>query len=233
MTIRNALHRVNRGIVLAVVLLLGLTGYLIYDNVRFASEKVAIGDMVTEFAKAAGDLNILPAGERIPGEQPSEAAVKKKLQESEVVLNKYLSDWIDYGSAREIATRSIKEIFLTNADRRAYVTDCVYNIKSVKKIKKNGPSHAIADINVNVELKTIGKPMYFSLGGSQDTMNDGYYGGKPMQNEEDKDKIDTKTYTYTWGFTLYDAQLVKVGGQWRIARLSGWGYSNSGKLVED
>lgn len=42
LTIRNAIHRVNRGIILAVILVVGLTGCLIYDNNRFDTEKTAI-----------------------------------------------------------------------------------------------------------------------------------------------------------------------------------------------
>ena len=232
MTIRNAMRRMNRGIVLAAVLLAGLTGYLIYDNARFDSEKTAIKTMVTEYAGAAGDLNILPAGERVPGSRPSEAAVRKKLEENKAVLNRYLTNWIDYSSALDSAARSLEEMFKQNAEGCAYVTDCVYTVKPVKKIKKNGPRHALAEITVQVEAKTIGKPMLFTLSGSQSTGGWDYY-GKPPKEETAGQEIDTKTYSYTWEFTMYDVQLEKMNGRWKIAATNGRGYMTEGKLVED
>ena len=65
MTIRNVIRRVNRGIVLAVLLVLGLIGYLVYDNARFNNtEKDAIKNMLEEYASVAGD-GILPDQERV------------------------------------------------------------------------------------------------------------------------------------------------------------------------
>lgn len=235
MTIRNAIRRVNRGIVLAAVLVVGLTGYLVYDNARFESEKTAIKKMADEYAAAAGDLNILPAVERVPGVKPSDAAVNKKLQENQAVLGKYLTNWAEYNSAYIDATRNLEMVFTNNAERRAYVTDCVYSVTSIKNLKKNGPRHARAEINIKVEMKTIGKPMFFALIGAQNT-DQGYYYGDPVKGNDNGSEtgieIDTKTYTYTWEFSLYNAQLEKTGGRWKIASTNGWSHYTEGKLVE-
>jgi hypothetical protein len=233
LTIRYAMRRINRGIVLAIVLLVGLIGYLIVDNSRFNIEKTAIQEMVTAYAGAAGDLNILPANERIAGAKPSQTAVKKKLEENKAVLNRYLTDWIQYESALNSATQGLENVFSQNSERCAYVTDCAYTVKSIKKIKRNGPHHALAEIALHLEMKTIGKPVFFAMSrGSADTVNNNHYGGYSSQNDKTASEIDTKTYTYSWDITMYDVQLEKTDGQWKIACTDGYGYSGEGKLVE-
>ena len=137
LTIRNVIRRVNRGIVLAVLLVLGLIGYLVYDNARFNNtEKDAIKNMLEEYASVAGDLNILPDQERVPGKKPSEEAIKKKLEENRAVLEKYLTTLKEYESQYNDAVRSLETIFKENAESCAYVTDCEFTVTSVKNLKK-------------------------------------------------------------------------------------------------
>ncbi|MPN41950.1 hypothetical protein SDC9_189505 [bioreactor metagenome] len=102
----------------------------------------------------------------------------------------------------------------------------------MKKIKKNGPGYAQADIEIHVEIKSIGKPKFFALSGPQDMENRYRYGDQPPKSEEAQPEIDTKTYSYTWDFTMTQIQLVKMGGQWKIARTNGLMFMSDGKLVE-
>ncbi|HBT64550.1 MAG TPA: hypothetical protein DEB10_07825 [Ruminococcaceae bacterium] len=233
MIARNVMRRVNRGIVLAVILVVGLISYLIYDNARFGTEKIAIQNMITEYAKAAGDLNILPAQEQKAGESPSNDAIRKKLQENRAVISKYLTEQNSYNSALDHATRSLDNVFSDNTAKNAYVTECEYTITSVKNIKKTGPKHATAEITVQVQLKTIGKPSFFTLI-SNHYIDEQYYGyGDPHKPEGSVEIVDTKRYTYTWEFTMYNATLVKQAGKWKFAGTGGLGYNTNGKLVEE
>jgi|LSQX01.2.fsa_nt_gb hypothetical protein len=237
LTIRNVIRRVNRGIVLAVLLVLGLIGYLVYDNARFNNtEKDAIKNMLEEYASVAGDLNILPDQERVPGKKPSEEAVKKKLEENRAVLEKYLTTLKEYESQYNDAVRSLETIFKENAESCAYVTDCEFTVTSVKNLKKNGPRHALADIDIKVNMKTIGKPGFFTMTGEQSTSGDRFYvyheKGEFESEPETENEIDTKTYTYSWEYSLYRAQLEKTDGRWKIASAYSSSYS-MGKLVEE
>lgn len=233
MTLSNIMRKVNRGIVLAILLVIGLIIYLIYDNARFASEKIAIQNMLNDYAKAAAEINILPEEEQKPGERPSQSALQKKLDESKAIINKYLTDLHSY-PARESALRELDRIFAENAERRAYVTECTFTIGPIEKIKKNGPKHAIANIPINIELKTIGKPKFFNLTVSEDTAQQYADWGKPTSGEGPGQEIDTKKYTYTLSYVLYDAQLIKEKGGWKIGQIAGWYYGDTpGRLVED
>jgi len=87
----NLFRRINRGVLLAAVLLIGLILYLIIDNLSFAGEKDAIKDMLFDYAEAAETAMILPADVRKPGEKISEDIINKKINESKVALGKYLT----------------------------------------------------------------------------------------------------------------------------------------------
>lgn len=233
MTLPNITRKVNRGIILAILLVIGLIIYLIYDNAHFSSEKLAIQSMLNEYAKAASDINILPKEEQKPGERPSNAAIQKKLEENKVIVNQYLTDFYDFNSAREHALNDLNIVFKQNAERGAYVTECTYTIKPIKTIKRNGPNHAIAEIPIHVELKTIGTPLFFALWSYNDT-SDQHHRGDPVYDNSINSEINTKTYTYTMDFTFYHTQFIKENGKWKIAEIRGW-YTgiDTGKLVEN
>ena len=48
MKLNKRLRRINRGIALAVALLLALTGYIIYDTVNFGPQKQEIQTLLTD-----------------------------------------------------------------------------------------------------------------------------------------------------------------------------------------
>ncbi len=229
MTLRVVLRKINRGIILAVLLVIGLSIYLTIDNARFSSEKAAIQSFLEDYAKAAAQINVLPKEAQKPGQQPSEEAVQKHLDEGKKVLTRYLTSVSDYNSAWDNAIRDITSAAFQNAERCAYVTDCSIEIKTVKNITKNGPSHALADFAIHVKLKTIGSPIYFFMCSIDDLQ---------WQREGNPDidrgstEIDTSTYTYDFDFILSNIQLVKEKGQWKIAKFGGYSYEGDpGRMV--
>ncbi|MDR0286671.1 MAG: hypothetical protein LBI03_03035 [Clostridiales bacterium] len=204
-------HRVNRGIVLAVVLIFGLVIYLGVDAARFDTEKLAIKDMVTAYAKEAETLMILPEDVQIPGEGAPQEAVEQKINEDNEIFTKYLTRISVNRSVYLDAVMNIEGDFKYNDQMCAYVTECNYTVTDISKLRKCGPNLAIGDIILKTSLKTIGNPVYFKLLMSLDA--DAF-------NLPNRD-IDVVTHSYSDEITYMDVIFKKIGNQWKIAQISG------------
>ena len=54
----NFLRRVNRGVVLAIVLVVGLSAFFVVDNSRFKKEIPEIEELIEEYLQACAEISI-------------------------------------------------------------------------------------------------------------------------------------------------------------------------------
>ena len=247
MNARNFFRRVNRGLVLAGLLVVGLVIYLAAGAILFRAEIPAIEQMIHDYAAEAESLMILPQELQTPGKPAPEAAIEAKIKESEPILRKYLSDttvnrwsWPVYRNVSNAQKHSLE----SNQGDCSYVTGCSYLITGVKKVRKISTNLAIADIEVKATVDTIGSPSYIMLFEQEYGSGFNYaqvypdkfqqFPGHSYEYEDDEDededddddedareKFDTESHTQTRHVTFQEVYLKKTDGVWRICETSG------------
>ncbi|MDR1892541.1 MAG: hypothetical protein LBQ48_05995 [Oscillospiraceae bacterium] len=224
MTAKNLLRRVNRGILLAVALIIGLIVWLAVDNARFTKEKDDITAMLDQYAVESASLMILPESDQNPGETVSATAVEKQLKDAQPVFDRFLTGGGRYSSANERAPMEMRNALESNAVSRTYVTGCEFKITKVGKLRKVASGYAQADISVDASFKIIGKPIAMILHNTWYTDESGQWYGK---GEMPADMTyDTEIRTLSQSVTFMDVLLRKVNGEWKIAESNGMNWNS-------
>jgi hypothetical protein len=209
--IHSLFRHVNRGIALAIILAAGLVIYLGVDAARFDTEKLAIKDMVTAYAKESESVMILPESVQKHGENAPEEVIEQKIKEDNEIFTKYLTKLGMHRDLYQSAVETTEDYFKYNNDICAYVTECNFTITDISNIKKSGHNLATGDIIVKNTVTTIGRPQSFSLLTGASLVNEITY----QSNEE--------IHTYSQEITFTDVIFRKVNDQWKVAAISGVG----------
>ncbi|MCL1917901.1 MAG: hypothetical protein FWG14_06240 [Peptococcaceae bacterium] len=225
---RNPLRRINRGIVLAGLLLAGLVIYLYCDGQAFGTEETAIKDMLTAYAEEAETMMVLPGDVNKPGEKIPSDAIAQKLESNKPILEKYLTGSISGGSsAYSSAQFGLEDAFDNNKDLCAYVSECKFEI-DVTGLKKIGTNMAKGSITVRTHIKTLGKPLYLKLFRTahveEESANNNNIARNSLTDTSFRppadQEIDTETHSYTQETTLRNVYFKKVDGIWKVAEVN-------------
>ncbi len=145
---KNFMRKVNRGLVLGGVLIIGVTVYVVADYKRFDSEKPEVEELVREYVGAFAEFNITPEQYRETSIQYSKEDSINRIAEFNEFADKY---WIDTeNSELDIFSYFVnKDRFsaamqnLIDFEERGYITEFSIDITDMK-IKKDGPDAAVA-----------------------------------------------------------------------------------------
>lgn len=195
---KRFLRKMNRGLILAAVVLVGVVIFVTVDNARFKHSKPVIQKQVEEYLEEVKRVNLEPGEE--------------KVDQARKLLEQYWCDGsngmdINYSRmAKEEGLSYLKRVKEQGGDRKQ-VLDYTDMVRSVK-IVKNGPGCAKAmveyeaSIGFEKELGEDGYPIYGLQG-------DGYYFFGSVKKEEDGKRLNV---SYTLSFLLYEKD-----GQWKIS----------------
>lgn len=224
MKLKKLWKQANRGVILAIVLIIVMTCYVMIDKMIFNSEKQLIQETfeqyMDDYIKALPTDKDFVAG----GAVWTDAAQKKEIEKLQTVINTYWTS-TNYVTALQMYRMNSKSDILSNIqvaysnpkETVGYVKASEYNVKEIK-ISKNGPNGAILSCKLRVKIDTIGTSNYIDLEGDihQSTM---YY---PMSAEIKKP--DTLALTAETEYN-YNIELLRVNGEWKLAKVYSDGYS--------
>lgn len=193
---KRFLRKMNRGLILAALILVGVVIFVTVDNARFKRSKPAIQKQVEAYLEEVKRVNLEPAEE--------------KVDQAKELLEQYWCDGsngmnMSYSQmSKEDGIAYLKRVKEQGGDRNQ-VLDYIDMIRSVD-IVKNGPGCAKAvvfyeaSIGFEKEQGDGGYPIYGLQG-------DGYYSSE-AKKEDDK-HINV---SYSLSFLLYEKD-----GQWKIS----------------
>jgi len=230
----NIIKRWNRGVILAIIATMGLTGFIIYDEVSFQLGVSSMRTQINEHLEELAELSVLKS-EFIDKDN------KTLTQAGNEELKKRYRDFIDetmihvpdnaenpYGWSTKTKSEflNLANIF---DDNNGYVTN--YNTKATRvDIQKVGPGLANITINYELIIETKGGvtaallPTGARLLDYNDTINDDYYyyDNKPhIPGSLDKeDDYDLDLLFKIEGYM--DIKAKKVGGEWKFYESYGW-----------
>lgn len=230
MNARKFFKRINRGIVLGIIVILGFVIYVVADTSAFKKNKPNLEQAAENYFEAVSNVAVTPESDRDTKKNDMTEEGKKRLSEE---FDKMLDDyWTD--SSTDVVSQyyyidmdSMKSSidYLLNNDSEidkasGYVTDWVYKLSNIKVVKA-GPDVAVVSYDFDVTAKIVGhNPLVIcsseATGASQ--MSFTYDNtGKAVTEEYESDVNKLKSYNITGNESM---KLKKVDGEWKICGIS-------------
>lgn len=238
MTFKKFLRKINRGVVLFIVLLIGFIIFVTAQTIGFRREKTAIKELCNEYCKAVCEMSITPSDSYKQTETLSDsqnAAIANKIDD----FAKFwaVTDTIDnidyYTNVSEMKT-AVKSALEENYKANAFISDMICKIDDdsyyITRVADD-LAHVTFDCEytvnhangVEVPVSFDSLQTYYGFDQPEFVLNDhGDYvdvesGAVLTQAEYDKvlaelPEYKTKTYIYSYG----DLYLRKTADGWKI-----------------
>ena len=203
---KRFLRRMNRGIALAVVLVIGLVTFLVVDNIRFDKERDVIRTQITKLLEKGAGMNVFPAQYNEPGKEIPESAADEKVKQARAFLETYYTNTNDAQFFLDCIETSLRE----RDPGTGIVYSEEYKLERVKSIHPQGSGYASARVEFTYHAEYAGTLDLYTVLGNTNISYTGYYG------EEGPDDGDINRRMRLTVRCESPVELVKVDGQWKI-----------------
>lgn len=214
-------NKINRGLVLGAVLLLGLTCFIIIKEVSFKSEKPLIADTVQEYIEKLAALSVAEDG-AVPGHKLTEAQKKARLGLFDALTDEY---WLGNVSERDISGEPLEKT------RQDYIDCWLSGVIGVEytdidvpqseiEVTSDGPDRAKAELRISgivAEYNGIDNGNIYSP-----FLHSGTY----IYYELDEGEYFTEKYRAVYDGDI-EFELERSGGKWRIISVSSYIWTSS------
>ena len=208
--------KLNRGLLLGGVLLVGLAGFVVFDRVSFKSSKGDVEAAVKTY------LNDVAAASVSSSEQGKDAY--KKAIDDNWGYNKFFDDnfMMSYVTASDY--RSVLDGFTDEELNEGSITECTVDLKEIK-VSKAGPNLALADVKYVMSFKGKGNAQLLGIDRFYNSLFDSFTfeSSESFDYDKDRDKLKDLEYTGKMEFTDYcQFYLEHEGGKWKIVGAQGY-----------
>lgn len=218
--------RVNRGLVLGAVLLIGLAVFIWQDESSFQKLTPAIGNAVTSYMEAVGKLNTFDADFQKIGATMTKAQQTNKLQEITKTIDQY---WVEANTQNGILKSSLmeqmKNMVAENSKGKGYIQKFSVKLHGTPIIDKLGPGSASVAACYTAVLEYAGSPTVCFRQFAEPISH--FCGGGKEGSPNAAAAATRKRFTFD---IQTKAELEHTGGTWKIVSMSG-GYSNNSQPV--
>lgn len=206
------IRRINRGIALGCVLVVGTVSYIVYDHKQFSKGQDDIKNTIEQYLNDISNVQV------IKDQQKSLDAYKNIVDKYWISDNEWFNedDYVnEKGDLMDGWDTIIKEWKPTG-----HFEKCEIKVKDIS-LSKYGNNGAYAQVNYDVYSEFYGSPLDFS--GSYITTVNGAYdeNGEAIINDSTDKYKNIKNYLST------EFYLEKVDGSWRIVGSIGWAYTDN------
>lgn len=247
MNIKKFLKKLNRGLVLAGIVLVGFIIFIIVDKKNFNKDKVVIKDTLYEYLDSMTEVMVVKESDL-----DENNIIKKEIREdkekkiSNLIGDKwgeaiyftgnysYYNDWL---TSKSNVVKSIKETY-GKSENPCNVISYIYNIKEIK-ISKYGSNGAVAKINGQDKIEVKGaSEVIIPISGSvlniySSSLFDEYPKLRNLGKEELNKVLKNVTFDFNNQLFGHEIYLVKEDGKWKISRANDYYGGSSGYHVED
>lgn len=152
---KRRLKKINRGLVLAAVLIVGLIIYICIDNHNFKTEKPQIESNISGFVNGLAEFNVTPEKYRELGKTYSADDAEKLRKDFSGYVEEYWVSSDDFNDPYEFIVKKndMKALINQKLDSpMGYITEFEAQLRNCK-ISKDGPNAAIAECEIKVICK--------------------------------------------------------------------------------
>ncbi|MDD2361592.1 MAG: hypothetical protein PHH84_01340 [Oscillospiraceae bacterium] len=203
----NFLRRINRGIVLAIVLIIGLSCYLTVDGIAFKDEKEAIKQVLEDYAEDMESFLLLPEQYREIGTSVPDSVIENKIKENNNLISKYFINGNTGGwNMKESITQDLERKLKNNQETGNKVKSFDASLKRVKSITKHGASLVTVEAVMSLMSTATTEAELFHIfqGGGK------YYYENPDKSEDITFSTQSDEITFT-------CEMVKRNGAWMFS----------------
>jgi len=214
--------KMNRGVALAIILLVGLIIFFIIDNAVFAQEKPMLNEWLEEFLEETAKVNLLPEQYRVPGAEIPDDVIEAKTKEAKDFVDKYFTE---YKSQYVSNSRKQQIIWLTDVmheeNRRMgnVIEDISFSLVNISGIQKQATNAVRISFTVNMIISASPSIRFLNL--TQPVRGFSY-----THNSFTDEEIQNMSSEFSMNITLF-----KINGEWKIAESQQWGGFNSNHRV--
>lgn len=224
MKAKRILRGLNRGIALAVVIVIVLVTYLTVQAAQFQNEKDGIRKVFEDYGNELKNVIVLPEDLQNPGDKIPANVLDGLIENVQSKMKKFYSDnvYSSYSQAENSMTY-IDEMLTYNGENGVYVTEANFEVLNLSEVRQAGTGYAKANVLIKATVKTVGKAAYLNPFFSEYTNESYWEGGYESDEEKDLEK-----HTFITECQFIDVLLKKVGDEWKISEMNGYSSSNNG-----
>lgn len=224
MKFKKIWKQMNRGIVVAGILIIGITIYTVVDNAIFRKEAPSIEKEFRDYAKEFTEANMDSEAFIESGAHWDEKQLEEKEKSVSNLLDQYWTQkkyntGINGGGNTKDSL--LLEIISSQKDkfgRDSYIKQASTNISKVK-VKKNGPNGAMLTCDISALFTTYGGCALFLPNGDVEYVENDNYERENWDptTEKDTEKIESlqeKKWKVSGSYVFY---YLRVNGKWKIA----------------
>lgn len=242
---KNVYKRINCGLVLAGVLLVGFVIYVISDTLQFKKTKPLLKDMAVDYMQQLCELNVTPEKYRSLEKLAKQPDYVKSIQDD---LTKLLNEnWKDvesahsqsfyyYGMNRSEVEAGYNSYLKDSGDVYGYITKMTATVNNADcSVTKCGVNTAQVIMSFDCVVQYVGDPCWFSPA-YPNAMQDIAGGNMYMyqedvaipQGKEQKRSSDLMSTTVT---VSYEFTYQLADGDWKIIYLDSLGWENGSTVI--
>lgn len=219
--------RINRGIALGIVLLIGLSVFIWQDELSFQKETPGIEKNIAAYLEATAKANVFDPSLQKIGAVMTAKQQSDKLQEYNDILNQYWSEANSTHSMdKDTLAEQMKDLVSQNSEGSGYIQKCTVKLDDTPKVTKSGPGTATVEISYTLVLEYAGLPAYFSGDYPTSVSRTAGSGKRPGANET----VDPKRKRLT-AKSDFQLEMEKINSAWKIISLGS--ASGSGAQITD
>ena len=218
------LRRINRGVALGILLVIGLAVYLTADDMAFAKERDAIKQVLEEYTKDMSAAHLLPEEYLEIGAVVPETVVENKIEENRELLGKY----IPARTSGENYTQSpmldqFEQMLRLNRESGSKVKSYEASLTRIRNISKYGSNMVTVEADISISVSyTQGAFMVNFLRMSNYSFNDygygtamPYFGGsETIAIGDSVEKAEELSYMSQQIDTTFTFDMIKRNGVW-------------------
>ena len=215
---KSFLKKMNRGVALAIVLVIGLGGFLIVDAVTFSKEEPILKEFLEEYLQEYSQIILLPEQYREIDADIPDDVINAKNEESKKFIEKYFTEYNtnnrNYNnSSMQNITNGLKFIFQYNKDNGYCIKNAECSLSNISSIQKQGTNAVRINFKVNMKVSASPQAQYVFLTQTYSSVDNRYNNSTDSKNIADE--------TLESDFTVI---LLKINGNWKIAEVQGGYY---------
>lgn len=205
----------NRGIILAVILVVAVGIYATADTLSFRRQTKEIEQIVRDYVEQSAQLTILPSPYNQRGMSADTDVVQQKLSEAEQVLRLYWSFRSDeYGfNQSEALLGSVREYLQYNAQGLGSITSAKGMVQYIHSIRKTGSNRAEISFSYTGSVRYVGSVswMIFNSGQTEEDYSVVYYNNRGADDAATAELV--QQISPSGDIT---ASMIRIGGEWKI-----------------
>lgn len=214
-------NKINRGLVLGAVLLIGLICFIVISEVRFSSEKPLIADRVQNYIKELAELSVSDDGTAV-GHKLTEEQKSGRMKKFDALAEKY---WLGNvkesditGTSLEKAREQYEQEWLNGIMHEVYTSADVP--QNEVKVTSDGPDRAKAEVSL------AGIVMEFTglKEGSDHTPF--LHSGRYVWDEPEEGDYLTDSFRGVYNGDM-EFELERSGGEWNIISVKSYVWTSS------